>query len=295
MAKEFYAEYSPKPRNREILKYITKLLASYSKQGISLTIRQIYYKVISKKYLTEVKDPYNTLSVLLTKARDAGLLDWNAIIDRTRTPIKHSEWRNINALLKTGLNAYRLHRWESQANYIEVITEKDTLYSALEPITNRYHVRLNVFRGNGSTTAVRDLANRILKAEAKNLTPTLVYIGDFDPSGRAMVKNIKERVTFYTRKEHCPVLDVALTMEQIEAEHLKPIHVNKKDNNAAEYIEQYGDRAWEVDALEPKILTDVVRRTILKYIDCKKMDAVIAREKEDKAVLEKFIEERFGS
>ena len=293
MAKEFYAKYNPGKKYREILDYITTLVSEYSKRGMALTVRQIYYKVISVGYLADLKTPYTSLSQVLTKARNAGLLDWNAIEDPTREHIKPSEWDNVSEILESALSWYRLPRWEGQDYYIEVIIEKQTLVTALEPITRNYHIALNVFHGNGSTTAMYDLAKRAKMAVKKKQKVILVYIGDHDPSGYDMIKSIEERMKLYAPTRPFKLLPIALTMEQIDSEHLKPIATKAKYTKKHDYIKQFGKNAWEVDALKPEILNELVKSTIHKYIDGEKMNAVIAREDEDKAELQEFVEKNF--
>jgi len=295
MVKEQFRTYKPQPKTKVILEHISVIVQKYQARNIPLTLRQLYYQLVAQNIIENTKETYKALTKIVGKARYAGMLDWTAFKDRTRTSERPMEWKSITDLLKTALYSYRLPRGEGQENYIEVITEKDALSSVLAPIAARYHIRFNVFKGFSSITAIYDLSKRILAVSAKNQKSTLVYIGDHDPSGLQMLRGLHERIGELTDYTPLTVIPAALTMEQITELNLAPNRAKEKDPNYKKYKAEFGEDCWEVDALPPEYLIETVKTAILQYLDVARMNAIIAREEEDKRKIKRIFERFDGS
>jgi hypothetical protein len=270
---------------------------------------------------------YKKLTGLLADARYAGLVDWDAIEDRGRTPETPSEWQNIQALVESAVRAYRLPRWKGQEQYVELWVEKQALAGVLAPLAHEFHVTLMVNKGYSSASAMYDSAARIKKATGwtndnlaaniraykaavqadpsheaaakaatrleveflRSIRPaTIFYLGDHDPSGEDMVRDIKTRLVEFHR-EFCKldVVKIALTMDQIQQYNPPPNPAKMSDSRAAKYVARHGDESWEVDALPPNVLAQLIRDAFEEVIDADLMDEIKEREEEDKAALRK--------
>ena len=130
-----------------LLAQTIKVVEEYGAQGYRLTLRQLYYQLVSQDIIPNLQREYSRLGRLLTQARMAGLVDWNIIEDRIRVPKMASEFEDIPDLVDAAIASYRRDRWAGQENYIEVWVEKDALSGVLEPITRKYHCHLMVNRG----------------------------------------------------------------------------------------------------------------------------------------------------
>lgn len=282
--KERFIDWSPATKSRERLREINKVLRQYSEMEITVTLRQLYYQLVSKNIVANKQREYDNLGTLLSKARLAGLVDWDAIEDRVRRPQRASEWDSVASLVDSACYAYRLPRWRDQDQYVELWVEKDAISSVLLPITNALHVTLMVNRGYSSSTAMYDAAKR-LNRRGKDRRKTILYLGDFDPSGEDMVRDIRERlqtfgVTLAVRK-------LALTWEQIQGEYssLPPNPAKLTDSRAREFVAKYGDSSYEVDAIPPEELQTLVRDALTRHMDMEKYNAWEAREEQHKEAL----------
>jgi len=281
-----------KPETRELLSKILAVTESYQQQGYVLTLRQLYYQLVVQNIFANQQKNYAKLSDLLGEARICGLCDWDVIEDRIRIPKFPNEWVNINTAMETLIVVYRRQRWSDQNNYVEVWVEKDALSGVLEPITHEYHVHLLVNRGYSSISAMHDSAKRFLYAENQSKDCHLLYFGDHDPSGEDMVRDIIKRLQEF--RASVEVEKIALTREQVDENHLPPNPAKTTDPRARGYIEQHGDESWELDALPPKVLNELLRDALENLVDRERYDSQIEQEEADKETMKSFGEEHGG-
>ncbi len=279
----------------EKLHVINGIIEEYRVQGYTLTLRQLYYQLVSRDIIPNKQSEYKNISKLLKEGRMSGMVDWDAIEDRLRVPYLPYSNTNPAQAIEDTINQYRLNRQEGQNTYVEVWIEKDALSGFLKPITHKYHVRLLVNRGYGSLTAIHDAYNRFSQHISKGRKTKILYLGDHDPSGVDMIRDIEDRikemlVTDYYFDETSFVLEpIALTMEQINRFKPPPNPAKITDPRARNYIKKYGNVSWEVDALNPETLDGLLSGKIEESIDMELYNAVLEKEKEDKKKLKKII------
>lgn len=286
-----YRNWEPKLATQERIVKINAILSEYK---TAVSVRQLYYRLVSTNVIANDADEYRQVQDVVTKARYAGLIDWDAIEDRNREALKHQEWSSAKEMIEAGTASFRLDRWEDQHPYLELWCEKAALAGVLMPIANDYHITLMVNRGYSSASAMKESADRIIrrcqpsKNQEHGHRPTIIYIGDFDPSGEDMVRDIKARLLEFRVPSWLDVRKLALTPEQIEEHNPPPNPVKMKDVRAKDFVDKYGEHSWEVDALPPPVLDLITRRCITSYIDRDKMTAAITRENLIKAKLKEF-------
>ena len=280
---------SKKFRNntRVLLEKIIEVVEDYRSKGYRLTLRQLYYQLVSRDIIPNQPSEYKKLSRIMTEARMGGLIDWDIIEDRLRIPKKPSEFENIAELVDAAIQSYRLDRWKDQENYVEVWVEKDALSGILEPITRKYHVNLLVARGYSSTSAMHDSALRFKQNYNKNCV--VLYLGDHDPSGEDMVRDVKDRMDIFGCD--LEIKKIALTMEQIEQYSPPPNLTKRTDPRSETYIVNYGNQSWELDALTPDTLNELLVTHIEDLLDMEKYEAVIKQEDEEKMRLVQLTED----
>lgn len=271
--------------NTQKLVVINKIIEEYSKQGYRLTLRQLYYQLVSRDIILNNLKEYAKLSKLLVQGRMAGIVDWDAIEDRIRVPFIPYWVEDIADAVRDTVSQYRLDRMENQDVYIEVWVEKDALSGVLKRITSHYHINLMVNRGYSSCTAMHDASVRI-KDKQDEKKCYILYLGDHDPSGVDMVRDIKSRLEEFGAEVE--VERIALTQEQIKKYSPPPNPAKIKDPRAKDYIAKFGNTSWEVDALNPEILHKIIRKSVEELIDSEKFEEKLEQEKEDKKKLEKF-------
>ena len=279
----------PRKFQKESLRLLSQILSvieNYQKQGYKLTLRQLYYQLVVQNVFLNLQKNYAKLSDLLGEARMCGLCDWEVIEDRIRIPRFPNEWDNIEGAMNTLIDVYRRRRWNNQENYVEVWVEKDALSGVLEPITIDYHVHLLVNRGYSSISAMHDSALRFRHAEAEGKSCFLLYLGDHDPSGEDMVRDIRDRLDeFRTTIE---VKKIALTREQIDTYSLPSNPAKTTDPRARGYIEEHGVGSWEVDSLPPATLNAILTESLDELLNLELYDAQIELEEQDKETMRTF-------
>lgn len=273
--------------NKGKLLIINKIIEEYKRQGYKLTLRQLYYQLVSRDIIENKIQEYAKLSSLLVKGRMAGIVDWEAIEDRLRKPFLPYWITGIEHAIDDTVEQYRLDRQKGQETYIEVWVEKDALSGVLRRITKHYHVNLMVNRGYSSCSAMHDAYKRFIDRPKQN--KVILYLGDHDPSGLDMIRDIKDRLKEFGIR--LKVIPIALTKEQIESYDPPPNPAKITDPRSNDYIAEHGNTSWEVDALNPETLNSILRENIEKLIDMKKFKAMIKQEEKDKERLEELKEE----
>ena len=270
-------------KNIERLEVINQIIEEYAAQGYKLTLRQLYYQLVSKDIIPNKKSEYAKLSRLLKNGRMAGVVDFESIEDRIRIP-RRPYWVNgVTDALEDTIKQYRLDRQEGQNVYIECFSEKDAISNILYRITSYYHIYLNINRGYSSCTAIHD-AHQRFECNDQNV---ILYLGDHDPSGLDMVRDIRDRLEEFG--SNIEVVPVALTTAQVRQYNPPPNYAKITDPRAKEYIQEYGDTSWEVDALDPDVLHSLLRRHIESWMDMDLFQDIVNQEEEDKETLQEYL------
>jgi hypothetical protein len=285
MSKICFVEKRFNTDRTKIIQSANEIIAEYQRQGFRLTLRQLYYQFVIRLIIPNRERNYKNLGQAISEARLAGLIDWSAIEDRSRPPRSPPEWDNIEDLVSSAVATYRLPRWNGQENYVELWVEKDALAGVLWPMASRYHVTLMVNRGYSSQSAMYESALRF-RHEANEKKLFLLYLGDHDPSGEDMVRDVRDRMEVFG-VENLHVEKIALTMEQVEKYNPPPNPAKMTDSRAAGYVALHGDKSWEVDALPPDVLSRLIENRIEKLFDDEIGKPILEQEEKDKAALVK--------
>ena len=288
MPTEFFRPWNPRPDTLTIVDHCIAVTEDYMGQGYTLTLRQLYYQLVAADIIPNNERSYKRIGSYVSRARLSGTMDWDAIEDRARSPQMHPEWDSLSSLMNSALVSFRLPRWDDQPNYVELWVEKDALASVLRPIADLYHITLMVNRGYSSTSAMKESAERFNREGfSKNRNCHLLYLGDLDPSGEDMVRDIRDRLEEFRCSPE--VRKIALTIQQVE-EHAPPPNPTKvTDSRASAYIRRYGHSSWEVDALNPRTLTELISRELDCLVEQDLVDDIVEREAELKEDLERAI------
>ena len=289
--KQTFIEWSPKKiASIKLLQDSIEVVEDYGRQGYALTLRQLYYQLVSRDLLPNQVREYKRLGELISNARLGGHIDWNAIVDRGRAPVMASAWDSPASILDSAAWSYRSHRWEDQEYYVEVWCEKDALSSVIEPVCNEHHVRFMANKGYSSSTAMYDAARRFDGASHDGQKPVVIYLGDHDPSGIDMSRDIRDRLMTMAPRTYIENQRLALNMDQVEEYQPPPNPAKTTDSRFLTYVVEYGDDSWELDALEPQVLNQLVTDAILNFMDEDLYQEKIEQEDKDKAAIRKLAE-----
>jgi hypothetical protein len=218
---------------------INEIIEEYKAGGYVLTLRQLYYQLVSRDIIPNKQAEYAKLSTLLKEGRMGGIVDWDAIEDRLRRPSTPPSWDSPQDIMESVINQYQKPRMKGQKRYVEVWVEKDALSGVLKRVTSKYHVPILVNRGYSSVSAMYDSYNRFIRAIKEGQSITIIYLGDYDPSGIDMIRDIKDRISEFLCSSK-PILEKF--KELVDSE-------DADDNETAnEYINPYynqGLDTWE--------------------------------------------------
>lgn len=298
--------YVPKNFRAATLGIIVKanhIITEYQKQGYTLTVRQLYYKFVSRdifpdtwidlKYNARNGLPldtknttknYKRLGDIISDARLAGLIDWDAIEDRTRELRSAAHWDSPSDIVRACAQQFRYDLWENQDYYCEIWIEKDALIGVIEGVCSELDVPFFSCRGYTSQSAMWGAAQRLISRETNGQQTIIFHLGDHDPSGLDMTRDIRDRLAmFYSTVD---VRRIALTMAQIGLYAPPPNPAKTTDARYEKYRELYGDDSWELDALEPKVLNALIRYEVERVCDPERWDEQINRQEAARNELE---------
>ena len=269
------------PSYEEVVKAALEVFKQYD---TALTLRQLYYRLVSRRLFPNTINSYKRLSRIMVRAREEGDAPLNCLEDRSRRVLGRGDagYRSAEEFIKHRLKSlqdswkgFRMPMWEDQAYNVIVSLEKDALSRLMSDVANRYSVRTFPTRGYPSFTYVQRMASYI-RNRLKGKPTVVLYFGDFDPSGVDIERDLTERLRKY-RAGDFKIRRVALTHDQIVRYSLPPMPVKKSDVRTPSFVAVYGDEAVEIDALDPNVLKQLVAESIEEYMDT---EAWIRRENE---------------
>jgi len=273
-----------------LIQTANKIITEYAGQGFDLTLRQLYYQFVSRDVIPNTLREYKNLGSVINDARLAGLVDWDAITDRTRNLVSNSHWTSPGSIVRACANQYQIDKWEDQENRVEVWIEKDALVGVIEGICQELDVAYFSCRGYTSQSEMWSAAMRLKKYEdSGNQRTHIIHLGDHDPSGKDMTRDIQDRLTLFgsTAEIH----RIALNMDQVRKYNPPPNPAKITDSRATKYIKQFGRESWELDALDPKTLAALIKKNVLSFRNEELWDLAVEKEEEHKATLVKVSDE----
>ena len=280
--------YIQKNFRREALFMIDRaneIIEEYQIEGLKLTLRQLYYQFVSRDWLPNQQKEYKRLGKIISDARLAGLVDWTAIEDRTRNLTQYYHNTDPGDAVQDALRYFSLDKWQDQEYRPEVWIEKEALIGVISGICKALDVPCFACKGYVSSSEMWDAAGRFQRYETEGQTPVIIHLGDHDPSGVDMTRDIADRLDLFMGG--LKVERIALNYDQIEEYAPPPNPVKFKDPRSANYPYR---ESWELDALEPKILQGLIRNTVANYMDFDILENIKQTEKEYRKILENIVD-----
>jgi len=223
---------------REIVKISEEICRKYyNEHGSKLTLRGLFYILVSKGLVPNTKSAYKRLSAVLSQARYELEFDWRLLADYTREWYNEEPWEyykteplsreEILELIKDKINDMydiSINPWKDQPWRIIIVTEKralrDTIRRAIKEAFQFGVYQLRVIRGYDSATDIFIVAEDIgMLIDEYNVA--VLILSDFDPSGEDIARDFKERVTRVLKKMQVEIKNelvfekIAITPEQI--------------------------------------------------------------------------------
>jgi len=269
------------------------IISEYQAQGFSLTLRQVYYQFVARGLIPNTERDYKRLGNIISDARRAGMIDWSAIEDRTRFLRKLSAWSSPQDILDSAKSSYHRDLWENQEKRIEVWIEKDALVGVIEGVCNESDVPFFSCRGYVSDSEMWGGAMRMRRHTREEQGVIVLHLGDHDPSGLDMTRDIRDRLALFSGYADIEVRRIALSMEQIEEQRPPPNPAKVTDSRYENYAAEFGDESWELDALEPKYIVELIWEQIFAERNIEKWDEAVSQQEAEREQIQQVIE-RWG-
>lgn len=237
----------------------------YARQGLRLTLRQVYYQFVSRGWIHNDQKNYDKLGSVLNDARLAGALSWDYIEDRTRFLRAISTWASPSHILSAVANQYKRDLWATQPVYVETWIEKDALVGVIEGVCEDNRVPYMSCRGYFSASEMREAGLRYSEKLNQGKQVVVLHFGDHDPSGMDMSRDIQDRLDLYTQYHAGTTIElrrIALNMGQINLYNPPPNPVKLTDSRSPAYTEAFGTESWELDALTPGVINALIQTEI---------------------------------
>lgn len=275
-----------------LIKAANVIIADYQRRGFDLTLRQLYYQFVARNIIPNTEGSYKSLGDLIADARIAGLIDWYAIVDRTRAVRGNQHWEKPSDVIRSAADSFALDKWAEQPYYVEVWVEKDALRGIVGAAAGRLDVNYFSCRGYVSVSEIWVASQRIIRQEQAGKKTVILHLGDHDPSGIDMSRDIEDRLRLF--KCRALIKRVALNMEQVRMYNLPPNPAKVTDSRYENYRQKYGDSSWELDAIDPAVLTTIIETGVRDYLVQSIFDAAVQKEtvakKGIRAIAERYTE-----
>lgn len=328
MAEICYVSKKFNTDHEAIIVHANNICVEYANQNLVLTLRQLYYQFVARGLLPNTQANYNKLGSVLTDARLAGRLDWDFLIDRTRNEVKRTRWKNVGELLTGATEGYHTDLWKGQGVRPIVLVEKDAAIGVVESVCHDNDIPYLSCRGYMSWSELWSMAQRIRYDIENGDNVVILHVGDHDPSGLDMTRDITDRLwtviwkdwsltqgdelgyprTVGALRNHMlsymqdvrnkagvdarldsrpwRVKRIALNYDQVQRYDPPPNFAKTTDARFNKYFEETGlDESWELDALEPNVLINLISYEIDALRDDDKWAESLEKQERDRIAL----------
>ena len=284
-----YTDRSFSQSSQSLISHAVRIIGELKSQGYNLTLRQLYYQFVSKGLIPNRQTEYKRLGSVLNDARLAGLIDWEDITDRTRDYESNSHWNSPADIIEAVAQQFQFDKWKDQPQRPEVWVEKDALEGIVASACKPLDVGYFSCRGYASQTAIWEAAMRLRTYVQNGQTPVIFHFGDHDPSGIDMTRDIRDRLSLFMTHHDVEAVEVqrlALTMTQVKQYNPPPNPAKLTDSRADEYIATHGNSSWELDALDPRVITGLIQKAVYGVRNEDLWAGAVHRENKAKASLQ---------
>ena len=333
MARIKYITKKFKPETLDVIEKANFVCAEYLRGGLSITLRQLYYQFVARGWLANNDRNYKRLGSICADARMAGAMDWDYLIDRTRNLQSPNIWSGPQQILNGAARGYLTDRWALQPTRVQVWIEKDAGIGTIEGVCARNDIPYFSCRGYTSLSEIHAAAQRIRGILEDGKDVRILHIGDHDPSGLDMSRDIEDRLfeliesdqarlavdeaqrqaiaeglivkniprpEWITRAREASmklsagwgeltVERIALTLGQVEEYNPPPNPAKQTDIRYRRYVEETGlDESWELDALPPDAVQDLIQEKIDEHRDQEAWDLATEEMEDEREVLTKI-------
>ena len=249
--------------------------------GEAITIRHLFYRLVSRGLLDKDEKSYDLLCSYLSKWRISGSIEYDRFIDGTRSHQGEIGFDDAADALDAAALGYRKNLWKSQECYVEVWCEKDAIVSLIMPLVKEWPLKTFPCRGFASLSSTYTAAQTFKKEIDRGRRPVILYLGDHDPSGHAIDVSIETHFVHHGIHGLVAFKRVAILPQHIAEFKLLTRPVKKTDSRS---------KGWEggcveIDTLSGQQIRDMLNREIESLCDMEELERVRAKEEEERESL----------
>lgn len=286
MVKRRFVKKNFQIETRVMIQHAERIMNEYEQQGFKLTLRQLYYQFVARDIIPNKQTEYKRLGDIVNNARLAGLLDWDQIEDRTRNVVAPPAWHSPQHIIRAVASQYQEDLWRNQEVRPEVWIEKEALSGVVVPICEELRLPYLACRGYLSQSESYAAGQRFAEAYRRGQRTIILHLGDHDPSGIDMTRDNDDRLQMFAGYGKVEMKRLALNMDQIEQYQPPPNPAKETDSRFEDYKREYGDESWELDALNPTIISGLIRDAVDEFRDLDLWDEMEREEAIHKEQLE---------
>lgn len=290
MPKIAYQNIKFHSKSMMLIMQCNQIIAAEQADGYTLTLRQLYYKLVSRDIIPNTQRSYDNIGRLVNDARLAGLIDWSALEDRTRNLQSVGHWADPKSIIKACADSYALDKWMDQKVRPEIWVEKEALAGVIGRAADEVDVAYFSCRGYVSQSEMWGAARRFIARAEKGQATHIIHLGDHDPSGIDMSRDIEDRIRMFMlshlgTSSMFKLERIALNRDQIDEYNPPPNPAKVTDSRFESYAAEFGDESWELDALENRVIDGLIKDAVARIRDDAKFDTLQALEDDHKELL----------
>lgn len=265
--KEQFEELNFTKKTAALISTASEIVEDYQARGYNLTLRQLYYQFVQRNLLPNTMQSYKTLGGAVRKARYAGLISWTSIEDRTRGVTSWMIEEDPEEVVRDIEYGLSLDYWSDQNAHCEVWVEKEALSDVVRRPSMRWRVPYLACKGYLSASEMWRAGKRFERMGQDGRELYIFHLGDHDPSGIDMTRDNEARVKELSWFADVNFRRIALNMDQVEEMRPPENPAKLTDSRVGDYLDRFGDASWELDAISPEVLDDLIDRHIREILD----------------------------
>ena len=212
--------------------------------------------------------------------REAGRLPYHWITDATRRGYHVSTFDGAEDFMRRMAGLYRADLWVQSEWYVEVWCESRSIAGVIQDTCEELAVSLYPAGGFTSMTLAYQAA-RYINAKGRNRSVAVLYIGDYDPAGVLIDKQVESELRKHLRADvDLHFHRVGITEDQIAVFDL-PTKPRKETDRRAAHIKH----TVEAEAMPAKLMRSILRESIEAYLPPGALEVAKVAEESERALL----------
>jgi hypothetical protein len=250
------------------------------------SVRHVYYRMVVRDLVAKSEAGYDTVQVQLVKMRRAGLIPYNWITDGTRWARRVKTYGSPAAAVAEVARLYRRNIWAQTPVYLEVWCESDSIAGVIVDVTTEYAVPLFPAKGFSSLGFLYPSA-RGLEYAANGRPAHVLYVGDWDPSGKMIPEKIEAGL-----REHAPAAEIHFRRLAVNPDQIRILDLPGKPPKASDSrAKSFSGHTVEAEAIPVQTMQTMVRDAIEGFIDRRVLRTVAAAEASERQFLHQWAQQ----